>query len=152
MIFHRNFFIKDIQTITKFIDELENSPIINFRNEEKKKYIEDLFKHIPLWQEISKVKDFLLFKKIYENTQGKDQSECFDNEIVKLKELKRKLGQNISDIEIIFKDEKFINVFKDIKEELGKKNESKSDIFIKQMIDYFNINNSIVIKDLKMIL
>ena len=35
--------------------------------------IEKLLQYMPLCEEIKKVKDFLLFKKIFENAQGKNQ-------------------------------------------------------------------------------
>ena len=113
---------------------------------------------MPLCEEIKKVKDFLLFKKIFENEQGKNQPEPFNDAIDKLEELKYILYKNTSNIEIIFYEPRFKNIFKDIKEEFGKignlvkKDESKSDLFIDQMIDYFNIKDKIVIKDLKIII
>ena len=77
MIFHRNLHNEDIKIITNILNEIENSPIQKFKQEETRKAIEKLEKHIPLCDEIKKVKDFLLFKKIFENAQGKDQAEIF---------------------------------------------------------------------------
>ena len=45
-----------------------------------------------------------------------------------------------------------MNIFNDIKEELSKKDESISNKLIEQMIDYFNINNSTMKKDLEIII
>ena len=44
--------------------------------------------HLPLCYEINNIKDFLLFKKIYENVQGKDEIEQFENALQKLNSLK----------------------------------------------------------------
>ena len=152
IIFHKNKFFKDIQKISDTINDIENNSIINFRNEEMKKTIKDLEQHETLCNDINLVKDFLLFKKIFENAQGKDQLERFDDATKKLSLLKGNLDKNTSNIEIIFEDENFKNVFKSIKEELGKKDEPKSQLFIKQMIDYFKIENETVKKDLKILI
>ena len=81
-----------------------------------------------------------------------NQAKRFEDAIKKLKELKDLFNKNSSNIESIFTDKNYENTFKDIKEELGKKTEDKSKKFIDQMIDYFNIENEIVINDLKMII
>ena len=118
-----------------------------------------------------KVKDFLLFKKIFENARGSDQLERFEDATKKLKTLKHKLDGNEDwtekskdsknekgksdenesktvkskdsksekgksdekkiDIEIIFNEKEFINIFRDIKEELSHKNESESQLIIR---------------------
>ena len=116
------------------------------------KNIEVLEKHNSLCEEINKVKDFLLFKKIFENAQDRDELTRFEDATKKLVILREKLDQNTSNIEIIFNDKEFKNVFKEIKEELVRKDELKSELFTKQMIDYFNIKNGSVIKDLKMLI
>ena len=164
MIFHRNLFNEDIRKITIILDEIENNPIQKFNAEETRKSIESLEKHSSLCDEIKKVKDFLLFKKIFENAQGKDQAARFYDANKKLKELKELFAQKPSDIEVIFNQKNYIDTFKDIKEELGKKSENKSKEFIDQMIDYFNIKdndkdkdkdknkNKKIIEDLKLII
>ena len=81
-----------------------------------------------------------------------NQAKRFEDAIKKLKELKDLFNKNSSNIESIFTDKNYENTFKEIKEELGKKTEDKSKKFIDQMIDYFNIENEIVINDLKMII
>ena len=152
MIFFKNKFINDIQKIKNIIKEIEETPIIEFRTEDMQKNIEVLEKHNSLCEEINKVKDFLLFKKIFENAQDRDELACFEDATKKLVILREKLDQNTSNIEIIFNDKEFKNVFKEIKEELVRKDEFKSELFTKQMIDYFNIKNESVRKDLKMLI
>ena len=152
MIFHRNLYNEEIKKITNILDEIENSSIQKFKMEETRKTIESLEAHMPLCEEIKKVKDFLLFKKIFENAQGKNQAELFADATKKLSGLKESFKKNSSNIESIFNDPNYVNTFKDIKEELGRKSESKSKDFIDQMIDYFNIKDNIVFNDLKMII
>ena len=152
MIFHRNLHHKDIKTITNILNEIENSPIQKFKAEETRKTIENLEKHIPLCDEIKKVKDFLLFKKIFENAQGKDQAEIFEVARNKLKILFNLFAKNSTNIEVIFNEKEFASTFRDIKEELGRKNEIKSKEFLSQMIDYFQIKDIKVKSDLKMII
>ena len=151
MIFHRNLYNEDIKKITNILDEIENSSIQKFKMEETRKTIESLEGHMPLCEEIKKVKDFLLFKKIFDNAQGKNQAELFADATKKLSGLKESFKKN-SNIESIFNDPNYVNTFKDIKEELGRKSESKTKDFIDQMIDYFNIKDKNAINDLKMII
>jgi hypothetical protein len=152
MIFHRNKYNENIKQITNILDDIENSPVIKFKTEDTKKVIESLENLRLLCDEIKKVKDFLLFKKIFENAQGIDQAERFEDATKKLGELKELFKNNSKNIEVIFNNEKFFIIFKDIKEELGRKTEIKSKEFVDQMIEYFKIKDSKVIKDLKMII
>jgi hypothetical protein len=152
IIYHKNQYLDEIKKIIIIVNEIETKPIREFKNQEMKESIERLMHLKNISDEINKVKDFLLFKKIFENAQGIDQLARFDDATKKLAILRGKLDQNTSNIEIIFNDKNFKNVFKNIKEELGRKDESKSELFAKQMIDYFNINNKSVIKDLKMLI
>ena len=142
VIFHKNKYIKDIQKITNIINDIETKPVNEFKNETMKNSIQGLLKHLDLCNQIKKVKNFLLFKKIFENSQGKDQSERFEDGLKKLKNLKKLFDEKSSDIEVIFNEKNFVNIFKNIKEELGRKVEAKSDEFINQMIDYFNIKDN----------
>ena len=121
MIFHKNKFINDINKINDIIKEIEESSIIEFRNEDRQKKMKELESHNSLCDEINKVKDFLLFKKIFENAQGIDQLARFDDATKKLAKLRGKLDQNTSNFEIIFNDKDFKNVLKNIKEELVRK-------------------------------
>lgn len=109
--------------------------------------------------EINKVKDFLLFKKIFEKSKGKDQEERFIYALDILKSIKTSF-EKTKDIETIFKfklvkeedSRKFENIFEYIKDELSKREDSQSDIFIKKMIEYFDINDENKKKDLVIII
>ena len=152
MIFHKNLYNEEIKKITIFLEEIENGPIFKFRMDETRKTIESLEKYRMLCEEIKKVKDFLIFKKIFENVQGRDQAERFDDALRKLKKLKYLSRENHSNIEFIFNERNYVNIFKEIKEELSREPESKSKILIHQMIDYFEIKDKIVIIDLKILI
>ena len=54
MIFHKNKFINVIQEIKDIIKEIEESSIIEFRNEDRQKAIKDLESHNTLCEEINK--------------------------------------------------------------------------------------------------
>jgi len=106
MIFHRNKYNDNIKQITIILDEIENSPVQKFKTEDTKKTIERLVEQRTLCDEIKKVKDFLLFKKIFENAQGIDQAERFEDATRKLVELKELFKNNSKNIEVIFNNEK----------------------------------------------
>ena len=152
MIFHRNLYHEDINKITKILDDIEKIKIKDFNAEKTTKEIEHLSGHEDLCKEIQKVKDFLLFKKIFENAQGKDQADRFTDANDKLKYLKLFFKKE-NDIEKILNDKNYKDTFRDIKEDLGKKSEEKSKEFMKQMKDYLNFEKeSQMIKDLKLII
>ena len=153
MIFHRNIFMEDIRKIVMIIEEIENGQIIKIRNEAIMKKVNQIIeKHNYLCETINKVKDFLLFKKIFENSRGEDRFRRFEDAIQKLQLLKEIINKNQSNIEIIFDDNNFEFIFRNIKEELYRKNEYISDLFIEQMKDYFNIKDTSIINDLKILI
>ena len=153
MIFHRNIFMEDIRKIVMIIEEIENGQIIKIRNEAIMKKVNQIIeKHTYLCETINKVKDFLLFKKIFENSRGEDRFRRFEDAIQKLQLLKEIINKNQSNIEIIFDDNNFEFIFRNIKEELYRKNEYISDLFIEQMKDYFNIKDTSIINDLKILI
>ena len=154
IIFHRNTYNREIRDLTNIINEIETKPIKDFRSQSMKVSIDNLLKLKATSDEIYKVKDFLLFKKIFEKAQGKDQADRFKDALDKLNKIKssikNKSEDNSINIEIIFKE--FENIFKNIKEELSKEEESKSDKFIEQMIDYFNIKDDEEKENMKIII
>ena len=152
MIFHRNLYNEDIRKISKILDEIEESPIKYFKAQETGKSIEELLKHKPLCQNIKTVKDFLLFKKIFENAQGNDQLARFNDANSKLEELKALFMKEYKNIGIIFNDNKYKDTFKNVKEDISKKSNLKSKEFINQMIENFNIKDKAIIEKIKMII
>ena len=149
IIFHRKLYGKQIKELTNIIENIESKPIKEFKTQKMKEDIETLLKLKVISEEIKKVKDLLLFKKIFEKSKGSDQEERFKDAKAQLDKIKN-LFQKESNIEIIFQN--FENIFKDIKEELSKKEESKSDEFIKQMENFFDIKNEENQKDLSIII
>ena len=89
---------------------------------------------------------------MFEYAQGIDQAGRFEDAKKKLGELKDLFKNNSKNIEVIFNNEKFVIIFKGIKEEFCRETEIKSYKFVEQMIEYFKIKDSKVIKDLKMII
>ena len=70
---------------------METKKIKEFQIQATKESINKLLIHKPKCDEINKVKDFLLFKKIFEKAQGRDQEERFNDSLSKLKSLKKKI-------------------------------------------------------------
>ena len=67
--------MEDIRKIVMIIEEIENGQIIKIRNEAIMENVNQITeKHTHLCETIIKVKDFLLFKKIFEYSQGKEYS------------------------------------------------------------------------------
>ena len=153
MIFHRNTYIEEIRNISKILEKIEKSNISNFKNNETNKLVEVLKnKHKDLIIQIDKVRDFLLFQKIFEDTKGINQEDRFNKAYFKLEELKGKFKENPKNIEVIFNDKSFKNIFEKIKEELSRKDEIKSNEFVEQMINNFEVTDENAIKDLKMLI
>ena len=146
IIYHKNKYRNEIMKIVSIINDIENKPIREFKNQEMKESIKRFLCFMPISDEINKVKDFLFFNEIYKNTQGRDEAKRFEDAVDKLNEIKRLFEKNSSNIEMIF--EKYGNIFQKIKEKLSKKDEYITDKFIEQMIDYFDIKDIYLRKDL----
>ena len=151
MIYHRNIYIGQINEITNILYEIENSPIYKFKFDQTRESIKNLLIYLPICSEINNVKDFLLFQKLFENIQGRDQSERFDEAYKKLKELKILFSEK-GDIEKIFNHLNYRDIFNNIKNELENKSEFQSKKFMDQMIEYFEIKDNKIKKELKMII
>ena len=87
---------------------------------------------------INKVKDFLLFKVIYENANGNDEEKRFDEALKYLAQIKLSFKRNVSENEIYTNNQE---IFEKIKILLNY-NENKIDVFIEEMINYFEISIS----------
>ena len=150
IIFHKEAYDNEIKDLTIIIKDLETKPIYEFKTQKMRESIDKLMRLMPKCDEINKVKDFLLFKKILEISQGRNREELYNDGLRKLNELKNSFEKNSSNIEIIF--QQYENIFKYIKEELSKEEESKSDEFIEQMVNYFDIKDVKTKKDLSIII
>ena len=126
LIFHRIVYFKDINEITKFINNIND-----------------------LCKDVDKVKDFILFKVIYDEAFGNDQKERFEKVLSKLDNIQQLLKKT-NKIEDIYEENK--KVFDKIKDIISN-NESKEDIVINQIKKYFEIKGkSDLINDLKILL
>ena len=76
MKFHRNLYNEHIRNIIIISDEIENEPKKHFKAEDIRKSIENVLHHLPLCEAIKNLKDFLLFKKIFENAQELRKRQC----------------------------------------------------------------------------
>ena len=152
IIFHKKTYNIEIRNLTNIINNIETKSIKEFYVDKTQQDIIELTKLKTKCDEINKVKEFLLFKKIFEKAKGKNQEERFKDALNKLKMIKKSFEDAKFDIETIFKfkfkeeedSKRFENIFENIKEDLSKlskKEDSKSEKFISQMIDYFNIND-----------
>ena len=150
IIFHKKKYNEQIKSLTNIINNIETKTIKEFYNDKTQEDINKLseLKNTPC-DEINKVKDFLLFKKIFEKSKGRAQEERFKDALAKLNMIKKSF-EEANDIETIFKfkfkdeedSKKFENIFENIKDELSKKEDSQSEKFINQMIRYFNIDDN----------
>ena len=141
-IFHRKKYIKVIKEITDIISRLENIEIKNYNDEVKEK-INNFNSLKATCEMVSKVKDFILFKVIYDRTFGKDEEYRFNKGVNKLKEIKILFDERYT-VEEIYERNK--EIFDKIKILLNT-NELKVELFIRQMIDYFNIREVDLIND-----
>ena len=169
IIFHRKQYETEIRQLTEIIHEIETDPIKEFKNQIKKEKRNELLKLKQISIDINKIKDFLLFKKIFEKSTGKNQEQRYQDAKSKLDEIKnsfitksssnekstdKKQQSNeepLSTIEEIILV-KYKDIFDEIKEELSKKEDSVSNGFIEKMISICNITNNETKEDLNILI
>ena len=138
--------IVEIKTIKKIIKGLEDECIKTYR--ENKQKIEELKQlKVQICDKIDKVKDFLFFQIIFDNTCGIDQEKRFNLSMNKLDNIK-KLIENKKSAQDIYNENK--EIFNKIKMKLSV-NEKKANKLIMDMKKYFNIEDEGLIKDLNII-
>ena len=162
-IFHKVKFKTQINEITKIIENIETKPINQYNNQKMKDSISDVLGYEKLAEKIDIVKNLMIFKIIFANTKG-DEEGRFNkgkNELDEIKKSFQTHQKNLNEFEkngnnkdkrdeglddIMVKNE---IIFDKMKDELCKYDESKSYLFINQMIDYFEIKNESLKKDIK---
>ena len=151
-IFHGEIYRKTIIEIIEQEKELDIAKINCFGNNKK---IQDLINDLDinkLCKKVESVKDFLLFRIIYDDAYGENQKNRFDeayNSYDKIKTLfKTEDDKNPIDPNEIYRKEK--SIFNKIREILSV-NESKTDDFIQQMIKHFELKDKQLIEDLTLI-
>ena len=152
-VFHGIIYKEEIQKIENIINDMEIKPIAIWGTEEKKRDIDQFEKFDCLCNEVNKVKDFMLFKIIYDDIKIENQFKRFEEGIFILRKLKSEFdhfGHHDNDIENIF--HKNENIFNKFKEVIGSSVEKISNDYIKQMLVYFNIKDKNNIRDLNIML
>ena len=137
-VFHRVTYKKEIKDIINIIRRLEDGKIKDYNNQEIKGPIGTLKKQKIIAEKVNSVKDFLLFKVIYETSHGNDQEKRFQEAVTNLERIKELFDKNTKANKIYEQNKK---IFEKIKELLSY-NESKAEKFIEQMKEYFNIKEN----------
>ena len=149
LIFHRNRHQNDINDISIIIKELQEKNLNFYNSEKTKEIIQKLKQFNNIVEQIKIVKDFILFKVLFDEAYGNDQEKRFKEAIKKLDDIKDLFEKNAS-AEEIYKENK--DVFDKIKEMISN-NESKANIFFEQMTKYFKLEEKKQLnKDLTLII
>ena len=133
LIFHNNIYFKDIINITNIIKDINEKTIQSYKNEKTKSGMQEIKKHKTLCDLVESVKDFMLFKFIYDEALGINQEKRFNDAISKLTEIKALFDENAK-IDIIYEKNK--KVFDKIKDILSN-NDQKAEEFIEQINNYY---------------
>jgi hypothetical protein len=137
LIFYRNTYQEEIREISNIINDMQTNNLKNYKAEGTKTKIKKLKIHKDKVEEVESVKDFLLFKLLYNDALGSDQEKRFKVAIQKLTEIKELFEKNATANEIYQKKK---DIFNKIKEMLMLSNsETKSKLFFEQMKKYFKI-------------
>ena len=136
LIFHRKRYQTENSDIAIIIKEMQDKNLKNYNNEKTQAKIANLKKLNIVVKDVEKVKKLLLFRVLYDEALGSDQENRFKEASNKLEVIKKLFKKEDVSASEIYKENK--DIFNKIKEMLSV-NESKADIFIKQMVDYFEI-------------
>ena len=135
LIFYRNKHQKEIRDISKIINDMQEKNLNNYKAEKTQLAIKDLKNLKDKVEEVENVKDFLLFKVLYNEAYGNDQESRFNDALKKLDNIKGLFANNAT-AEKLYQENK--EIFDKIKEMLSN-NESKSEKFFEDMKKYFKI-------------
>jgi len=138
LIFHRKTYNEVIKNISININDMKIKDLNYYKSESTQLIIKDLKSHNVTATYVEKVKDFLLFKVLYNEAFGIDQEKRFNEATKKLDEIQKSFNENIA-VKDIYENNK--GIFNKIKEMLSN-NESKADGFIGQIKKYFNIGEN----------
>jgi hypothetical protein len=141
-IFQKDTYQTEIREMIKYINLLENIKIKDYKSDKIVDPIGKLKNFESIANQVDLVKEFLLFKIIYENTRGKNQEIRFQNAKNKLEDIKKLFEINETnkkiDIDKIYEQNK--ENFDNIKKKLIN-NEKRSEEFFKTFKKYFNIED-----------
>ena len=133
LIFHNSIYLKQINNITNIIKDINEKTLKSYKNQTTRTEIDEINKHKALCSQVEEVKDFMLFKVIYDEALGINQEKRFNDAMTKLEEIKRSFDEN-EKIDTIYEKNK--RVFDKIKDILSN-NEKKADKFIDQIKIYY---------------
>ena len=122
----------------------QNKKIKEYKGGRIGELIEDIRKLEEKVEQIKKVKNFLLFNVIYDLNAGKNEEDSFNNAYNILEKIGNLLKENTDIIKLY---EQFKEIFDTIKERLSN-NETRAQEFIKNLIEYYEINNENLIDEL----
>ena len=138
LIFHRNIYLKEINDITNIIRDITNKNLKSNRDEKTKENITNIKNKQMICEQVNQVKDFILFKVIYDEAYGSDQQKLFAEAFAKLADIYSQLDSNMPIDEIYKNNTKIFDKIKDILSN----NESKAD----QLIDQIKEHNKGILK------
>ena len=157
-IFQKERYLIEIRNMVDNINKLESIKIKEYNSDTFASPLSNLKNLATTANKVDLVKDFLLFKVIYENTKGKNQEERFELANTKLEEIKKLFEppkdkgnkenkENKEKIDI----DKIYNLYKEYFDIIKKKlinNEKRSEAFLQTFKKYFNIKENEENKDL----
>ena len=151
IIYHKEFYQDIIKKIINIIKTNQNKKLLDYNAGSIRELIQETEKSNDeqgnlkdLADKVYSVKNFLLFNIIYEMNYGKDENKNFDQAYEQLEIIGNLLKNKPNIIEL---NEKYKEIFKKIKEKLSN-NEERSQEFIKNLINYYNINDEQLIDEL----
>ena len=144
IIYFREYYKQEIKQINEIIKVLN---YIKVKEISKMKETIDELKYLrQIADSIEKVKNFLLFNVIYERNRHESEMTKFNKANKILEEIGEVLLKNDNSFVGLYKE--FKNIFDEIRKRLIN-NEEKTNNFIRDMSNYFNIrNNNQIMKDL----
>ena len=144
-LFHKKIYIKVIDEIESFIRDINTLNIYQIEETKDKIFKFDIL--MIKCQQINEVKDFILFKIIYDDIFSPSEEEHFDKAMQKLTEIKELFDSNENIEEIYKKNKKIFDKIKDLC-----KFTSKAELYIDQIKNYFNLENIECIDDLAILI
>ena len=134
-IFHKEVFREEIRKMKDYINLLANIKIKDYNSDKfigPIKYLKECFEKRA--KEVDLVKDFLLFREIYDNTEGKNQDIRFHRANERMQEIKYELEEGKS-IDEIYEENKAI--FNSIKKKLVNNEQRANEFFEKLKLFIF---------------
>ena len=147
IIYHKETYKEQIKKLIDIIKDNQNKKISDYKQGKIKDFIKELNDLDDTITKVEKVKNNLLFNVIYEDLNvGKNEGANFDKAYKKLKDI-GKLLEKDTDIDKLYNNKEYKNIFDKIKKKLSN-NEQRAKDFIESMISYYNIKDKNLIDEL----